>query len=183
MSTTKARATIDDLYNIPHSGKAELVDGEIILVSPTGDMPARAGFKIAMSLSQIEHRLPGRAYPDNVGYKVNLPNRDSFSPDASFYLGRPTGMKFLQGAPVFAVEVRSENDYGRNAEAAIARKRADYFAAVTLVFWDVDLLNPDVIKSYDAPNPDTPRIFRRRDTADAELALPGWRIAVDELFS
>jgi Uma2 family endonuclease len=183
MSTTKARATIDDLYNIPHKGKAEIVDGEIILMSPTGDMPARAGFKIAMSLSQIEPRIPGRAYPDNVGYKVNLPNRDSFSPDASFYLGQPTGMKFLEGAPVFAVEVRSENDYGRKAEAAIASKRADYFAAGTLVFWDVDLLNPDVIKSYDASDPDTPKVFRRGDTADAELALPGWRIAVDELFS
>jgi Uma2 family endonuclease len=183
MTTTRARATIDNLYNVPHNGKAEIVDGELILMSPTGDMPARAGFKIAISLSQIENRIPGRAYPDNVGYKVNLPNRDSFSPDASFYLGHPTGMKFLEGAPVFAVEVRSETDYGRKAEAAIARKRADYFAAGTLVYWDVDLLNPDVIKSYDASNPDTPRVFRRGDVADAEIALPGWRIAVDELFS
>jgi len=181
--TTKARATIDDLYHVPENGKAEIVDGEIVLMSPTGDMPSRAGSKIAISLSRIEGKIPGRAYPDNVGYEVNLPNRDSFSPDASFYTGYPTGMKFLEGAPVFAVEVRSENDYGRMTEAAIARKRADYFAAGTLVLWDVDLLNPDVIKSYDSAHPDTPQIFRRDDIADAELAVPGWRIAVDELFS
>src|SRR3712207_7434649 len=37
-----------------------------------------------------------------------------------------TGMKFLEGAPVFAVEVRSEGDYGPAAEQAMAEKRADY---------------------------------------------------------
>ena len=181
--TTKVKATIDDLYKVPDNSKAEIVDGEIVLISPTGDIPARAGFKIAMSLSQMEGRIPGRAYPDNVGYRVSLPNRNSFSPDASFYTGRPTGMRFLEGAPVFAVEVRSENDYGPNAEDAIAKKRADYFAAGTLIVWDVDMLSPDVIKSYDVNDPDNPKIFRRGDIADGEPAVSGWRIFVDELFS
>ena len=181
--TAKVRATVEDLYRVPDNAKAEIIDGEIVLMAPTGDMPARAGFKIAMSLSQMESKIPGRAYADNVGYKVILPNRDTFSPDASYYVGRPTGMKFLEGAPVFAVEVRSENDYGPNAEDAIAKKRTDYLAAGTLVVWDVDLRSPDVIKSYDANNPDKPKIFRRGDLADAEFAVPGWRIFVDELFS
>jgi Uma2 family endonuclease len=181
--STKVKATINDLYKVPDNSKAEIVDGEIMLMSPTGDMPARAGFRIAMSLSQIEGRISGRAYPDNVGYRVDLPNRNSFSPDASFYIGQPTGMRFLEGAPVFAVEVRSENDYGPNAEDAIARKRADYFAAGTLIVWDVDILSPDTIKSYDANDPGNPKIFRRGDVADAEPAVPGWRIFVDELFS
>jgi Uma2 family endonuclease len=152
-------------------------------MSPTGDLPARAGFKIAISLNPMEGKIFGRAYPDNVGYKVNLPNRDSFSPDASFYVGKATAMRFLEGAPIFAVEVRSENDYGPNAEVAMAKKRADYFAAGTLVVWDVDLLNPDVIKSYDANDPDKPKVFGRGDVADAEPAMPGWRISVAELFS
>lgn len=181
--TTKVRATVEDLRNVPDNAKAEIVDGEVVLMSPTGDMPARAGFKIAMSLSQMENQIPGRAYPDNIGYKVNLPNRDSFSPDASFYIGKSAGMRFLEGAPVFAVEVRSETDYGPNAEVAIVKKRADYFAAGTLVVWDVDLLSPDVIKSYDAKKPNDPEIFRRSDVAGAEPAIPGWRISVDGLFS
>lgn len=92
-------------------------------------------------------------------------------------------MKFLEAAPVFAVEVRSEDDYGPNAETAIARKRADYFASGTLVFWDVDLLSPDVIKSFDVNDPNNPKILRRGSMADAESAVPGWRISVDELFS
>jgi Uma2 family endonuclease len=92
-------------------------------------------------------------------------------------------MKFLEGAPVFAVEVRSEYDYGALAEQLMAAKRADYFAAGTQVVWDVDLLGADVIKSYDANSPNTPRVFRRGDIADAEPAVSGWRLSVDELFS
>jgi Uma2 family endonuclease len=88
----------------------------------------------------------------------------------------------LEGAPIFVVEVRSEYDYGPVAEQLMAAKRADYFAAATQVVWDVDLLGREVIKCYDANNSNTPRVFRRGDSADAEPAVPGWRISVDELF-
>ncbi len=181
--STKARATIKDLYRLPDDAKAEIVDGEVLLMSPTGDMPGRAGGSIYVSLRQQEGKTPGRAYPDNVGFRVSLPNRESFSPDVAWYVGPSTGMKFLEGAPVFAVEVRSEYDYGAMAEQLMAAKRSDYFAAGTKVVWDVDLLGTDAIKCYDANSPDTPRIFRRGETADAEPAVPGWRMSVDELFS
>ncbi len=181
--STKVRATIEDLYSLPDKAKAEIVDGEIILMSPTGEMPGRAGGSIYVSLRQHEGKTRGRAYPDNVGFRVNLPNRDSFSPDVAWYTGPSRGMKFAEGAPVFAVEVRSEYDYGPIAEQLMAAKRSDYFAAGTLVVWDVDLLGTDVIKCYDASSPDTPRVFRRGDPADAEPAVPGWRMPVDELFS
>ena len=91
-------------------------------------------------------------------------------------------MRFAEGAPVFAVEVRSENDYGPAAERAMKSKRADYFACGTLVVWDVDLQSEDVIRSYKASDPENPVTFRRGDIADAEPAVPGWRLAVDELF-
>ncbi len=119
----------------------------------------------------------GRAIPDNVAFIVNLPRRRSFSPDAAFWTGAPPTMRFYEGAPIFAVEVRSENDYGPKAERDIAQKRADYFAAGTLVVWDVDLLSDDVVKSYRADEPDNPRIFRRGEIADAEPAVPGWNNA------
>ena len=66
---------------------------------------------------------------DGGDFLVRLPHRQSFRPDASYYAGPKAGMKFMQGAPVFAVEVRSENDYGPAAEREMAAKRADYFAA------------------------------------------------------
>jgi Uma2 family endonuclease len=180
--STKTRATIEDLYKV--EGKAELVNGKIVEMPPTGDEPGTAGFQIAKHLDDYaRHVGQGRAYPDGVGFHVQLPHRESFSPDAAFHTGPRTGMRFLEGAPVFAVEVRSEHDYGPRAERAMRDKRADYFACGTLVVWDVDLQGEDVIKSYRASDPDNPVIFRRGETADAEPAVPGWRMAVDELFS
>jgi Uma2 family endonuclease len=120
---------------------------------------------------------------DNKGFRVQLPHRSSFSPDAAFYTGPRTGMRFFEGAPVFAVEVRSEGDYGPNAEAAMAAKRADYFAAGTLVVWDVDLLSDDVVRVYRTDDPENPTIYRRGEIADAEPAVPGWRMPVDDLFT
>jgi hypothetical protein len=61
-------------------------------------------------------------------------------------------------------------------------KRHDYFACGTLVVWDVDLLSADVVKVYRTSEPDNPTIYRRGTMAEAEPAVPGWRIAVDVLF-
>ena len=179
--STKVEATIEDLYKV--EGKAELVNGEIILMSPTGLLPGYAGDRIAFSLFEYsQHRKFGRAVSDNKAFVVNLPHRKSFSPDAAFYTGADTGMKFGQGAPVFAVEVRSEGDYGPRAEREMAKKRADYFAAGTLVVWDVDLLSNDVVRVYRASDPERATIYRRGETAEAEPAVPGWTMAVDNLF-
>src|SRR5437667_12205964 len=108
MSTRTETATIEDLYHVPADGKAEIVNGELVLMSPTGDMPGSAAGEIFVSLRSYARKTNvGRAYGDNIGFVVDLPNRRSFSPDASFYVGPRTRGKFLEGAPVFAVEVRS----------------------------------------------------------------------------
>jgi Uma2 family endonuclease len=181
--TTKARATIEDLYRVPDNGKAELVHGRLVRMSPTGGAPGRAGGEIYFSLRQYERRVGGGyAFPDNVGFVVDLPDRQSFSPDAAFYTGPNPGMKFPVGAPAFAAEVRSEGDCGPQAEQDIADKRADYFAAGTQVVWDVDLLSEEVIRVYRAGDPKNPTIYRRGDIAEAEPAVPGWAMPVDDLF-
>ena len=175
------RATIEDLYKV--EGKAELVNGEIVHMPPAGEDPGRAGLQVASSLREHERRSrTGRAFPDGVGFRVHLPHRESFSPDAAYHIGQRMGMRFAEGAPIFAVEVRSEFDYGPAAERAMAEKRVDYFACGTLVVWDVDLQSEDVIKSYKASDPEHPVIFRRGETADAEPAVPGWRMVVNDLF-
>src|SRR2546422_8169648 len=174
-------ATIEDLYRVP--GKAEIVNGEIVHMSPTGAAPNYAASEIFVSLREYSKRTKrGYAISDNAAFHVELPNRKSFSPDAAYHSGKWTGMKFFEGAPTFAVEVRSEGDYGSAAERAMAAKRADYFAAGTLAVWDVDLLSDDVVKSYLVESPEQPRVFRRDEIADAEPAVPGWSMPVDVLF-
>ena len=177
----KTRATIADLYQV--EGKAELVNGEIVEMPPAGEDPGTAGGEIFASLREYaRHTKRGRAFPDGVGFHVNLPNREALGPDAAYHIGPRMGMRFAEGAPVFAVEVRSEHDYGPAAERAMAAKRADYFACGTLVVWDVDLLSEDIVKVYRASDPENPTIYRRGDIAEAEPAVPGWRISVDDLF-
>jgi Uma2 family endonuclease len=178
--STKTEASIEDLYKV--EGKAELVDGEIVHMSPTGGKPNYAAREITFSLRDYERReKSGYAVGDNAAFKVNLPRRKSFSPDAAFYVGEIT-MKFFEGAPVFAVEVRSEGDYGPKAEEAMARKRADYFAAGTQVVWDVDLLSETPVRVFRASDPENPTLYRRGELAEAEPALPGWTMPVDDLF-
>lgn len=175
-----ADPTIEDLYRV--EGRAELVAGEIVVMNPTGDLPGAAAGEIYFHLRLYlnENDLPGRAYTDNVGFVVDLLNRKSFSPDVAYFVGERAGMKFISGAPLFAVEVRSENDYGEAAEKRMREKRADYFAAGTKVIWDVDLLNDDVIKCYTSETDVV--VFKRSEKAKVPVGLADWEFPVDALF-
>jgi Uma2 family endonuclease len=184
-SVTRRAATLDDLSRV--EGKAELVAGRIVPLMPSGDIPSEVAFEIAVSLRAYARQTGvGVAYPDGIGYAIQpalASGRQSFSPDASYHVGpRPRNrMRFIEGAPTFAVEVRSENDYGDAAEAALSAKRADYFAAGTLVVWDVDPL-AETVTAYRADAPGQPLISHKGQIAEAEPAVPGWRIAVDHIF-
>jgi Uma2 family endonuclease len=185
MASTQTGATLDDLYRWP--GKAELIGGRIVPLMVTGRRPNRVAMRIARSLDDYAlARGVGEAYTDNMGFAVpELPSgRESFSPDAAYYAGPfpANPMRFIDGPPTFAVEVRSENDYGDASEVDMAAKRSDYFAAGTAVVWDVDPVS-DVINCYRASDPANPVIFRHGDVADAEPAVPGWRAAVDDLLA
>jgi Uma2 family endonuclease len=77
----KTRATLKDLYKV--EGKAELVNGEIIEMPPAGDDPGYASGKIFVSLHTYVRSVGrGRAFGDGVGFHVNLPHREAFSPNA-----------------------------------------------------------------------------------------------------
>ncbi len=184
-SVAGTQATLDDLFRTPE--KAELIGGRIVTYMPTGRKPNRVAGRIYRSLDDHAGQTgTGEAFTDNMGYTVPiLPSgRESFSPDASFHRGPfpADDMRFIAGAPHLGVEVRSASDYGPAGEAELADKRADYFQAGTEVVWDVDTMG-ECIHVYRASNPNLPVTFRRGDLADAEPAVPGWRVAVDWIFS
>jgi Uma2 family endonuclease len=180
----QARATLEDLLRTP--GKAELIGGRIVHYMATGRKPNRVAFRIARSLDDFAMQIGrGEAYTDNMGFAVPiLPSgRESFSPDASYYVGPlpANDMRFIEGPPTFGAEVRSEYDYGPLAEIEMAEKRADYFQAGTLVVWDVDPVN-ETIRVYRAAQPLQVTEYRRGQIADAEPAVPGWRVPIDWIF-
>ena len=181
MITTEI-SLVDELARV--EGKAEIIDGKVVHLPMTGDVPGYVGDEIFVSLHRYAKLLKqGRAVGDGKGFLVNLPRRHSFSPDVAFYTGPAAGMKFFPEAPIFAVEVRSEGHYGPAAERDMTAKRADYFAAGTQVVWDVDPLSDEVIRVFRHGNARVPAaVYRRGHHAEAEAAVPGWTIPVDDLF-
>ncbi|HZL36375.1 MAG TPA: Uma2 family endonuclease [Tepidisphaeraceae bacterium] len=186
VSTTlrPARQTVDDLFRV--KDKAELIGGRIIIQMPTGYLPSAVAGEIFVSLRAYA-KASGRgvALGDGIGYVIGelASGRESFSPDVSYFAGPlpANPMRFINGAPTLAVEVRSETDYGPRAELELAAERADYFLAGTSVVWDVDPQKQAVLV-YRASAPTTPTTYLRTDMADAEPGVPGWKMPVNEIF-
>ncbi|QDU21589.1 Uma2 family endonuclease [Urbifossiella limnaea] len=178
--------TLADLAGV--EGKAELVAGRIVRYMATGRIPSRISKRITRSLDDHEIRTGlGESFGDSLGYALPqpLPNgRQSFQPDASYYIGPAPydEESFVEGVPTFAAEVRSEHDYTPGKDRDYEAKRADYFAAGTVVVWDVNY-RAETVSKYTAADPLTPTVFRRGEVADAEPAVPGWRLPVDDIFA
>lgn len=179
-------ATLDDLMRV--EGRAELIAGRIVRYMPNGYSPAKIAFRISLALhGYATSSGRGEVFGDAIGFAMRPPlksGRQSFSPDTSYYDGPPPAnpMKFIDGPPTVAIEVRSETDYTNRAEKEIAAKRDDYFEAGTLVVWDVDPI-AKTITSYRHDDPANGRLFREGDQADAEPALTEWRLAVSSIFA
>ncbi len=177
------RATLDDLMRT--EGKAELIGGRVVTYMASGYRPNVVAGRIFRKLADLaDSTHTGVAFSDGIGFAVPelSSGRESFSPDASYYTGPlpANRMKFVPGPPDFAVEVRSEGDYGPAAEAEMAAKRDDYFEAGTKVVWDVDPITR-VVYAYRADG--TRATFGPGTEADAEPAVPGWRVSVDWLMA
>ena len=160
-------ATIDDLYRL--EGKAELIAGRIVHFMASGRKPSNVVARIFRSLDDFAEATGlGEAYTENIGFAIRpiSSGRQSSSPDASYFLGPfpANEMRFLEGAPTFAVEVRSGNDHGEAADAEIAAKRGDYFEAGTPVVWDIDPVD-GWVRKYRAEAPDRPETFIRGQEA------------------
>ena len=178
-------ATLADLARIKN--RAELITGRIVLLPYLGHKPGVAMAKFLISLQKyIEAMGRGHVLMSKLAYEVPklVSGRESFSPNASYYDGPlpEDPWAFIPGPPTLAVEIRSIDAYGPEVGAERATKRGDYFAAGTLFVWDVDALN-ETVQTY-RPGPCArPLTFRRGEVANAEPAVPGWRMAVDEIFA
>ncbi len=177
-------ATLADLKRV--KGKSELVDGRIVEYPPMVVGQAVVAGRVQRSLyDHAEATGVGEVGTRSLGYVVPRlrSGRESFCAEATYYTGPlPTDpWGFMPGPPTLAVEVRGPGEDDPAAEQARADKRADYFEAGTLVVWDVDPWD-GWIDCYRVNTPDTPQRFGPSDTADAEPAVPGWRLGVDWLM-
>ncbi len=184
---TKPRATLDDLYRT--EGKAELIGGEIVRMA-NGHLPGRVAENIFFDLRLFSRATKkGQVHADGVGFAVPemASGRESFSPDTSYYDGPITDQSdaLHRRSAKFSCRrfvARTTTATSPSSKWRRNARTADYFLAGTLVVWDVDPI-AETVAVYRKSAPDQPSIFRRGDVADAEPAVPGWRMKVDDIFA
>ena len=171
--------TIDEFAAMPLEGVWELIDGEMIELSPTAD---ESGWVSGRVFSRIERfvdvRRLGWAFPPETGFILFDDRATIRSPDAAFVrLDRMPSLSggFVPMAPDLAAEVLSPTDRMADALAKIAM----YLAAGVKVVWLVDPATRTVtIFHLDEP----PTKLGVGDTLDGGDVLPGFSVPVAELF-
>ena len=177
------RLTAEDLFdlNVPDE-KTELVDGELLRMSPAGGEHGVVALRIgAWLLMFVEERGLGVVCAAETGFLVRRDPDTVRAPDAAFISrermgeGRPP-KKFWPLAPDLAVEVVSPSE---TAEQVQERLR-DWFAAGARAVW---MLYPGTASVHAYRSPSEVRILQRDDvlTGDDDLLL-GFSCPVAGLF-
>ena len=184
-SVTQTAATLDDLYRV--EGKAELIAGRIVPLMATGRRPSRVAFRICRSLDDYAQATGrGEAYTDNKGSRSRrfprAASRSRRTPRISSARSRRTRCGFSPGrrsslsksAARTTMVMRLLPLQQPNGPTTSRRGRS--------IVWDVDPIADRIFKyRFDAP--EQPEVFGRGQEADAEPAVPGWRMAVDSIFA
>jgi Uma2 family endonuclease len=180
-STEKRVWTDQEFMALSRDGhRYELVNGELVEMGNSGMEHGGIGSFLGglLSIYVRQHKL-GIVCDSSTAF--SLKNGNKRSPDVSFVAkARLTGLKrpprgFFQGSPDLAVEILSPI----NTIEEIHNKIVEYFDNGTLLVW---VIHPDekYVLVYHAPEPD--RLLRPQDQLEGEAIVPGFLLAVSELF-
>jgi Uma2 family endonuclease len=179
MSTQLTNAiTAEEFFEMSDIGRAELIDGEIIRMSPTGGEHGNVALNIAAILRQFvnQHKL-GRVFAAETGFK--LAPRRVRAPDIAFVradrLAGGIPASFFDGPPDLAVEVVSPSDRWPD----VTEKVEDWLARGARSCWVVDPKTRVVI--VHRPNGVATRLAQNDSVTDPEV-LPGFSCLIAEFF-
>ena len=181
---TKMRLTADDLWRMGTGDvRRELVDGEVIEMTPAGGVHGRVTNRIALKLTlHVDAHGGGEVVTGDVGFVLSLPGDPERvrAPDVAFIAtarlpGGQLPQGFIPGAPDLAVEVLSPSDN----PVEVQRKVRDYLEAGVRMVWVVVPL----VRTVTVHRPDgSARLAREPEHLDGEDVLPGLRIPLVEVF-
>ncbi len=180
MVTTR-QITVEEFEKMPLEGNWELIDGELVEVTPAADRSASTEPLITRLL--LNHVLPrqlGRVYGAEGGF-VLFPDRQTVrAPDVSFVSAAraPQGEArdhFPRLAPDLAVEILSPSDRMTDALTKIAM----YLEAGVRLVWLVDPLEQTVTVFRPDAVPETLDATMAIDGGDV---LPGFTTPVAAMF-
>jgi Uma2 family endonuclease len=175
------RLTVDDLRGVALPDRWELVDGEVIPLSPSGNRSSRIGGRMyGKLLVDGEQAGYGTAYPADAGFVLFPDRRTVRGPDAAFVVKERAvpldDPAFVPFPPDFVVEVLSPSD--RIGEAIA--KMGMYLEAGVRLAW---LVHPErqtvTVFTPDAP-PVTLVVGAVLDGGDV---LPWLSLPVADLFA
>lgn len=182
MAITPKLMTADELFDLPDDGmRHELVRGELRTMPLTGLGHADHESEFDTSLrSYVELHQLGRVFAGEPGFIVTTDPDTVRAPDVAFLTherlaatGVPTG--YFRGVPDLAVEVISPND--RYTE--LAEKIAEWLEHGVRMVVVVDPRR----RTVDVHRPGQPvRTLGMNDVLDGEDVVPGWSLAVRDLF-
>jgi Uma2 family endonuclease len=172
--------TVDEFAAMPLDGLWELVDGEMIEVSPNAGRSGWIGGRFVTHLT--EHVRPDRlgwVFPADTGFVLFDDRATVRSPDAAFVrLDRLPELPdaFVPVAPDLAVEVLSPSDRMADAMSKVAM----YLQAGVCLVWLVD---PDA-RTITVFRPDAAmNMLSAGDTLDGGDVLPGFAVPVVDFFA
>ena len=183
MSTQKTLLTADQFYDFccKNDGRYELVDGEVVELSPARRRHGRTAINIGTAFT-IHSRQRGVGYAEvEVGYIVRQGPDTVRGPDVSFVLNDSDEYDdgFVPGAPDIAVEVVSPS----NTAAEMERKTGEYLAAGSQRVWLVYPATPSASRRVVIHHPDGTAItYTGNDVITDEELLPGFSLPLSEIF-
>jgi Uma2 family endonuclease len=181
LSTEKKVWTDEEFMALSRDGhRYELVNGEVLDMGNSGMEHGGIGSLLGglLAIYVKQHKL-GIVCDSSTAFTLKTGNKRS--PDVSFVAkDRLKGLKrpprgFFQGSPDLAVEILSPS----NTVEEIHDKIVEYFDNDTRLVW---VIHPDekYVLIYHSPEPD--RFLRAGDHLDGEEIVPGFSMAVSELF-
>jgi len=174
--------TADELLAMPDDGyRYELIEGELIRMSPAGAKHGRIVIRISTALAvHVRAHDLGEVYAAETGFKLRSDPDTVRAPDVAFVnkarinqAGDPEG--YWSGAPDLAVEVLSPGDSRRKTEA----KAKHWISAGAKLVWVVDPRR-HIVTVYQSLT----EIFEiiETDILDGGDVVPGFELSVADIF-
>ena len=179
MSTTR-QMTEADLLAAPDDGfRRELVDGEIVVMSPAGTLHGQVILRLTARLwAHVEERVLGYVFESSTGFR--LPNGNVRSPDLAFTARERMALDDIDGfcdvVPDLAVEVLSPSDSKRQ----VLEKVGEYLDAGVRLVWVID---PRARKAVVHRSLSDVRELREDDELDGEEVVPGFRCRLADIVT